>query len=222
VALVFYVLLAGGPVSDSTASAWVLNPLLMFRSLLSGRLSSNSYNGNKHSMSSQADASLTGTAYFGGGCFWGMEKWFKKQFNVDGATVQTAVGYMGGKKDKPTYEEVCTGTTGHAEVLRVNFDPSKTKYADLVRYFFRIHDPTTLNRQGNDRGTQYRSAVFFTSPDQHKLAEEVKQAVSSEKHFPNPIVTEISPADTFYPAEPYHQNYLDANPGGYCNHRPHW
>jgi len=157
-------------------------------------------------------------AAFGGGCFWGMEKWFKKEFP---ALLSTAVGYMGGTLNDPTYEQVCTGKTGHAEVLWLEYDPTKTNFRDLLSYFWRIHDPTTLNRQGNDVGTQYRSAVFYYTPEQKKDAEEVKKEIESAGRWKN-IITEIVPATQFYKGEKYHQAYLDNNPGGYCNHKPRW
>jgi len=158
-------------------------------------------------------------ATFGGGCFWGMEKWYKKEFpNL----TSTGVGYLGGDSPNPTYKEVCSGRTGHAEVLQVEYNPELIKYRDLVVFFFRIHDPTTLNRQGNDVGSQYRSAIFYHTPEQKKEAQEVKQEVEAAGRFNAPIVTEITAASAFYKAEDYHQNYLDEHPGGYCNHRPRW
>jgi len=159
-------------------------------------------------------------ACFGAGCFWGVEKWYKKQFpNLK----NIAVGYMGGSKHSPTYEQVCTGTTGHAEVLYFEFDPRTTKYEDLVTFFFRVHDPTTLNRQQGDVGTQYRSAIFFYTPEQEKIAHQVKTRVQEEKRFgTKPIVTEITPAGEFCKGEPNHQQYLDRNPNGYCTHRMYW
>jgi len=157
-------------------------------------------------------------AAFGGGCFWGMEKWFRKEFP---ALISTAVGYMGGSVDNPTYEQVCSGKSGHAEVIHIEYDPAKTSYRDLLHYFWRIHDPTTLNRQGNDRGTQYRSAVFFYSPEQKKDAEEVKQELEKAERWKG-IITEIVPATKFYRGEQYHQLYLDNNPNGYCNHKPRY
>jgi len=160
-------------------------------------------------------------ATFGAGCFWGVENYFRKQFK--GQLAFTNVGYMGGSAQNPTYRQVCTGNTGHAEVLHIGFDPSKVKYADLVEFFFRIHDATTLNRQGNDSGTQYRSVVFYHSDEQKQIAEQVKKAVADAKRYGSKdIITEISKADTFWKAEDYHQLYLEANPNGYCNHRIRW
>jgi len=159
-------------------------------------------------------------ATFGAGCFWGTEKYFKKQFPL---LRKTTVGYMGGERPNPSYKDVCTGTTNHAEVLQLEYDPNQVPYEELVRFFFRMHDPTTLNRQGNDRGTQYRSVVFYHSPQQKEIAERVKQEVQQAKKFADrELVTQITPAAPFYRAEDYHQAYLDANPDGYCNHRVYW
>jgi len=160
-------------------------------------------------------------ATFGAGCFWGTEKFFRKQFGSK--LISALVGYMGGAS-KTTYEDVCTGTTNHAEVLQVSYDPSKLEYGDLVRFFFRMHDPTTLNRQGNDRGTQYRSVIFTYSKEQQKTAEQVRDEVQASGKVKGQIVTQIQPADglQFFVGEPYHQKYLEDNPGGYCNHKLHY
>ena len=125
--------------------------------------------------------------------------------------MSSKVGYTGGTAVNPTYREVCTGTTGHAEALQIEYDPSKVKYEDLVEYHFRMHDPTTMNRQGNDTGTQYRSAIFFHTPEQERIAKEVRDLLQATK-IKGKIVTEIVPAKVFYPAEDYHQLYLEANP----------
>jgi len=164
--------------------------------------------------------SLLQTATFGAGCFWGTQKFFKKQFKE--GIVKSAVGYLGGNIKNPSYKDVCTGKTGHAEVLQLQFDANKVNYGDLVRFFFRMHDPTTLNRQGNDAGTQYRSAIFFHTPEQKVVAEQVKQEIEKAEKYTSPIVTEISAATEFFVAEDYHQDYLDHNPTGYCNHRLRW
>lgn len=155
-------------------------------------------------------------AYFGLGCFWGAEKVF---WTVSGVTT-TVVGYQGGVTPNPTYREVCTGRTNHAEVVKVVFDPAKVGYADLVRVFFEHHDPTQGMRQGNDRGTQYRSAVFAATPQQLATAQRVRDMLQPELTAAGfgPITTEINDAGEFYPAEDYHQQYLDANPGGYDCH----
>ncbi len=132
--------------------------------------------------------------------------------------IKTTVGYTGGTTANPTYEEVCTGNTGHAESIQVVFDPAKLSYEKLLDYFFRMHDPTTLNRQHNDVGTQYRSAIFYTSETQKQTAERVKTQWDKSGKFSRPITTEITAATKFYPAEEYHQKYLVKNPGGYTCH----
>jgi len=154
------------------------------------------------------------TAILAGGCFWGMEEIIRKIPGV----IKTTVGYSGGTTKDPTYEDVCTGTTGHAESIQVVFDPAKLSYASLLDYFYRMHDPTTLNRQHNDVGTQYRSAIFYTSEEQKKTAEMVKARWDKSGKFNKPITTEIAAATTFYPAEDYHQKYLVKHPGGYTCH----
>jgi peptide-methionine (S)-S-oxide reductase len=120
-------------------------------------------------------------------------------------------GYMGGKVDKPTYRQVCTGSTGHAEVVRVSFDPTQVSYRDLLAVFFAVHDPTTLNRQGNDVGSQYRSVIFYSSDDQRRQGEEAIAELTKAREFPSPIVTAVEPAKTFFVAEDYHQNYFNEN-----------
>jgi peptide-methionine (S)-S-oxide reductase len=143
-------------------------------------------------------------ATFGGGCFWGIEATFSR---IPG--VQSAVsGYMGGNLDNPTYEQVCSGTTGHAEVVQVEFDPDVVSYQQLLEAFFQMHDPTQVNRQGPDVGTQYRSVVFYHSPEQERIANETFARLQAEKRFSRPIATELVPAPTFWPAEEYHQKYL--------------
>jgi peptide methionine sulfoxide reductase msrA/msrB len=153
-------------------------------------------------------------AILAGGCFWGMEDLIRKIPGV----LQTEVGYTGGKLDKPVYEDVHTGTTGHAEAVRVSFDPQKLSYEALLGFFFRMHDPTTANRQGNDVGTQYRSAIFYTSEDQKRVAEAVKERVSHSGKWKKPIVTQVVAATPFYLAEDYHQDYLVKHPDGYTCH----
>jgi peptide-methionine (S)-S-oxide reductase len=135
-------------------------------------------------------------ATFGAGCFWGVEAGFRKVPGV----LETAVGYSGGKLENPTYKDVCTDTTGHAEVVQVTFDPEKLSYEHLLEVFFRLHDPTQVNRQGPDSGKQYRTAIFFHSPEQEATARRVKQALEASKKFARPIATEISPAATFWRA----------------------
>jgi peptide methionine sulfoxide reductase msrA/msrB len=155
------------------------------------------------------------SAILAGGCFWGMEELLRKIPGV----IETEAVYTGGKTAHPTYEDVHTGATGHAESVRIVFDPRKLSYADLLeKWFFHMHDPTTVNRQGNDVGSQYRSAIFVTSPEQRKVAEEVKARVGKSGLWKKPIVTEIVEAGPYTAAEDYHQKYLEKNPGGYTCH----
>lgn len=154
------------------------------------------------------------TAIVAGGCFWGMEEIIRKIPGV----IETKVGYSGGTIANPTYEQVCTGRTGHAEAIQIIFDPTKLSYEQLLGFFFRMHDPTTRNQQHNDVGTQYRSAIFYTSEEQHQTAERIKAQVDKSGKFKRPIVTEIAKASEFYSAEDYHQKYLVKNPGGYTCH----
>jgi peptide-methionine (S)-S-oxide reductase len=155
------------------------------------------------------------TATFGSGCFWCTEAVF---LNLKGVT-KVVSGYSGGKVKNPTYREVCSGLTGHAEVTQITYDPKQISYSDLLEVFWNTHDPTTLNRQGADEGTQYRSAVFYATEDEKKIAEDYKKQLEASHVFKNPIVTEISPLINFYPAEDYHQNYFALNPNqGYCQY----
>ena len=144
-------------------------------------------------------------ATFGAGCFWGVEATFRKVAGVRSARV----GYSGGSFENPTYEDVCSGKTGHAEVVQVEYDPLEVSYEDLLEVFWDCHDPTTVNRQGPDIGTQYRSAVFFHAADQELTAITSKEKLQSSGRYPSPIVTEITPAEAFYLAEDYHQRYLE-------------
>jgi peptide methionine sulfoxide reductase msrA/msrB len=153
-------------------------------------------------------------ATFAGGCFWGMEELIRAIPGVK----ETVVGYTGGAIPKATYEQVKKGDTGHAESIEITFDPAQVSYEQLLGHFFRLHDPTTLNRQGNDIGTQYRSAIFFHSEEQKKTAERVKEKVDKSGKWKNPVVTQIVPAGQFWKAEEYHQDYLQKNPGGYTCH----
>jgi len=168
-------------------------------------------------------------ATFGAGCYWGTEKFFAKDFEkkYPGSIIATAVGFMGpkGAKENPTYYEVCMGATGHVEVLQIKYDPAKCSFEDLCKFFFTFHDPTTINRQGNDRGTQYASVIFAHNDEQVKIAQKVKtelQELIDKKAltcFTDPkVATAIVPATTFYPAHEEHQLYLENNPMGYCNH----
>lgn len=155
----------------------------------------------------------TETATFGGGCFWCTEAVFLQLKGVK----KVVSGYSGGKTKNPTYEEICTGTTGHAEVIQVTYDKSVVSYATLLQVFWQTHDPTTLNRQGNDKGTQYRSVIFYHNDEQKALAETYKKKINEAKVFADPVVTEISPYATFYKAEDYHQNFFAKNPDNrYC------
>jgi methionine-S-sulfoxide reductase len=153
-------------------------------------------------------------AILAGGCFWGMEEILRKIPGVIG----TKVGYTGGTVPYPTYKAVCTGITGHAEGVEITFDPARISYEELLGYFFRMHDPTTLNRQHNDVGSQYRSAIFYTTDDQKVVALKVKERVDKSGKFKKPVVTEITKATDFYVGEDYHQKYLVKNPGGYNCH----
>ena len=150
----------------------------------------------------------------GAGCFWGVEEILR---SVPGV-LDTEVGYSGGSTENPRYEDVKTGRTGHAEVLRVDFDPSQISYAEILDYFFRLHNPTTKNQQGNDVGSQYRSVIFYYDEQQKEIAERKKLEVEASKKWEKPIVTEITEAHAFYTAEAYHQDYLVKNPGGYTCH----
>lgn len=153
------------------------------------------------------------TATFAAGCFWGVEAAYRQ---VAGVT-ETAAGYMGGMLDKPTYQDVCTGRTGHAEVVQVTFDPDRVSYDQLLEVFWDNHDPTTLNRQGPDIGTQYRSAIFFHSPAQETAALASKQRQDASGRFPRKIVTEVKPAGPFWKAEGYHQRYLEKRGLAVCH-----
>jgi methionine-S-sulfoxide reductase len=156
----------------------------------------------------------TEIATLAGGCFWGVEEIIREIPGV----ISTVVGYSGGETSNPRYEQVKTGTTGHAEAIQVEFDPSKLSFRDLLGFFFRMHDPTTLNRQGNDRGSQYRSAIFFHSPEQEKTAQEVIKEVDASGKWKGKVVTQVVPFANFTNAEEYHQKYLVKNPGGYTCH----
>lgn len=152
-------------------------------------------------------------ASFGAGCFWGVEARFR---DTDGV-VDAAVGYMGGHVENPTYRQVCGGTTGHAEVVQVEFDTEVVSYESLLTLFFEMHNPTTLNRQGPDRGTQYRSAIYTHGSEQISAAVAAIQALNESGRWPEPIVTEVAPAGTFWRAEDYHQQYLAKNSSTFCH-----
>lgn len=159
-------------------------------------------------------------AILAGGCFWGMEELFRHLPGVIG----TRVGYAGGATDNPTYNDIKTGKTGHAEALEIVFDPATLPYRKVLEFFFQIHDPTTPNRQGNDRGSQYRSLILYLSEDQQQTARQLMMEMEQSGKWPDPFVTALEPAATFYPAEDYHQDYLQKNIGGYTCHfvRPDW
>ena len=162
-----------------------------------------------------AGAQQTEVAVFAGGCFWGVEDILRDVAGV----IDTEVGYTGGWLENPTYHDTHDSKSGHAEAVRVTFDPTVLNFADLLdQWFFKLHDPTTLNRQGNDVGTQYRSAIFPQTPEQQATAERVKARVDASGKWKRPITTSIEPASAWYSAEPYHQDYLRKNPGGYTCH----
>jgi peptide-methionine (S)-S-oxide reductase len=172
---------------------------------------------NKPSSNAMPDQTRTELqlATFGNGCFWCTEAIFQ---NVDGVE-KVESGYSGGTVKNPTYKEVCSGLTGHAEVIQITFDPKKVTYDELLEIFWKTHDPTTLNRQGNDVGTQYRSVIFYHNDQQKQLAEEYKKKLTDAEAFDGPIVTEITPYATFYKAEDYHQNYYNLNGNApYCSY----
>ena len=160
------------------------------------------------------------TAILAGGCFWGMEDLIRKVPGV----IDTQVGYSGGTFDKPTYNDMKTGKTGHAEALKITYDPAQLSYEKLLQFFFQIHDPSTPNRQGNDRGTQYRSVIMPLDDMQREVAARVIDQVNQSGKWPGKVVTEILPVSQFYDAEDYHQDYLEKNKGGYTCHyiRPDW
>lgn len=172
----------------------------------------------KHEQTSQqpgsdADGTELEKATFGGGCFWCTEAVFQRLKGVH----RVVSGYSGGETNNPTYEQVCTGLTGHAEAIQITYDPKQVSYADLLEVFWKTHDSTTLNQQGADFGTQYRSAIFYHSDEQKELAEQYKKQLESEHVFRKPIVTEITEFTEFYPAEDHHQNYYNSHRSqGYC------
>ena len=163
---------------------------------------------------------VTETALLGGGCFWCLEAVFDELSGV----LSVESGYAGGTNPDPTYDDVCSGRTGHAEVVRITFDPAKLSFRELLTVFFTIHDPTTKNRQGNDVGMSYRSAIFYTSDEQKAIAEDTIADVEASGLWPGKVVTELAPAGPFWEAEPEHQDYLERIPHGYTCHfiRPDW
>ncbi len=166
----------------------------------------------KRGPSPQGDTAMK-TATFAAGCFWGVEQTFR---NVEGV-VETEVGYTGGRTENPTYKEVCAGDTGHAEAVKVTYDPERVSYDELLEVFWNAHDPTQVNRQGPDVGDQYRSAIFYHTPEQAEAARESKQALEAAKRFTRPIATRLEEAGPFYRAEEYHQKYLEKRGLGSCH-----
>ncbi|MCI5054882.1 MAG: peptide-methionine (S)-S-oxide reductase MsrA [Flavobacteriales bacterium] len=161
------------------------------------------------------DIRVNAKATFGAGCFWCVEAVFTELRGV----YKVTPGYTGGLTKNPTYKEVCSGTTGHAEVAQISYDSTEISFEELLEVFWKTHDPTTLNRQGNDVGTQYRSAIYYHNDDQKNKAEHYKNKLNEEQAWPNPVVTEISPLEKFYVAEDYHHNYFEENPNqGYCKY----
>jgi peptide-methionine (S)-S-oxide reductase len=187
--------------------------IIIFLSMVSCGQNSQKQTINKKPSQEKVNSKDMEKATFGAGCFWCVEAIFQRVKGVS----KVESGYMGGSIPNPTYKQVCTGTTGHAEVCQLTYDPKVVTYEELLEVFWKTHDPTTLNRQGADEGTQYRSAVFYHSDEQKKLAEFWKDKLNKEKAFPNPIVTEIASSSEFYVAENYHQNYYNDNGyQGYC------
>ncbi len=172
-------------------------------------------NANENPNEKEMEKGKTEIAIFGAGCFWCVEAVFE---DIKGV-YKVESGYTGGKVKNPTYKEVCTGMTGHAEVAKITYNPDEVSFEFLLSVFFKTHDPTALNYQGNDHGTQYRSAIFYTSEAQKMAAEKIIKELNEEKAYPKPIVTEVTKFDVFYPAEDYHQNYYKNNPNqGYCQY----
>lgn len=181
--------------------------LLTFVTACGQRNSQKKITQTKNNMTNEVNNNELDTALFGAGCFWCVEAMFQR---LDGV-VKVESGYAGGHMVSPTYKDVCTGTTGHAEVCRITFDPKKVSYETLLSIFWQTHDPTTLNRQGNDVGTQYRSAIFYYNDIQMQLAEKYKSELNASGAFSNSIVTEITAINNYYSAEDYHQNYYNQN-----------
>jgi peptide-methionine (S)-S-oxide reductase len=188
-------------------SAIVLGILTLVVNISCAQKPENQKNTKMENKEKDKPSGKTEIATFGAGCFWCVEAVFQ---NLEGVE-KVVSGYSGGSVPNPTYRAVCTGTTGHAEVCQITYDPQKITFEELLEVFWKTHDPTTLNRQGADEGTQYRSVVFYHNAEQKQLAEYWKEKLNAEHVFPNPIVTEISAFSTFYPAENYHQDYFNQN-----------
>lgn len=185
----------------------------LFACVQEGNTQSRAKKANDKEPNTQINLENMEQATFGAGCFWCVEAVFQRIEGVE----KIVSGYAGGKNKNPTYKEVCTGETGHAEVCQITYDPSKVTFDELLEVFWKTHDPTTLNRQGNDVGTQYRSVVFYHNDTQKQLAEKYKKELNEVKAYEKPIITEISPLPEFYVAEDYHQDYYNQNPDqGYC------
>jgi peptide-methionine (S)-S-oxide reductase len=178
-------------------------------------LSTFSFSGSELMSQTEPPAGELEVATFGGGCFWCVEAVFEQVKGVK----SVVSGYEGGKTENPTYKQVCTGRTNHAEVCRIEYDPKVVSFDKLLEIFWKVHDPTTLNKQGPDEGTQYRSVIFYHTDAQREIAEKYKNKLNELKAFRSRVVTEISPTETFYPAEDYHQDYFAKNPqDAYCNY----
>jgi peptide-methionine (S)-S-oxide reductase len=192
------------------ASIFLTISSILLMSCGNPQASSNTTSSETNTMETAMDNNTNGeldTAIFGAGCFWCVEAIFQQLEGVE----KVASGYSGGARENPTYDQVCSGATGHAEVIKVIYNPTKISFVDLLEVFWGVHDPTTLNRQGADVGTQYRSVIFYTDDNQKKIAEDYKAKLNASGAFPQPVVTEISPLKSFYVAENYHQNYFNEN-----------
>lgn len=224
--------------STTTSSILLVSFLVLFFSLVFSHIFFNSFMGNESSSSlkknpiqtgDKNDPKMNSRCTLALGCFWGSEHYFKKRFGTKIAEVQ--VGYVGGTVASPNYRQVCSGSTGHAEAVTFKFDPNQVSYNELLKFFFSVHNPTTQNRQGNDTGSQYRSAIFFHTPEQKELADQLIKSFNTPGSVENNLLTKAhgcnarvvttveDGSQTFYSAEDYHQGYLEANPGGYCNHK---
>ena len=193
----------------------VLNPPSFLSRVFRPLTTSTSLPHQPESMSVKNFPENTQKATLAAGCFWGVEHFFRKKYGNGNGLLDARVGYTGGGSVAPSYRSVCSGTTGHAESLLILFDPDKVSYRKLLESFFNMHDPTTLNKQGLDKGTQYRSAIFANNEEQLKIAKDVKEKVGKYWWTEGPVTTEVKMAGPWYDAEDYHQLYLDRNPGGY-------